>query len=400
MAIVTSKGNRMLLVLFILVGIAGAAIWFMRETLEQGAPSLPGTASSSGGAANKTDARQLSSVGSAGTSAVSGQTASSAGNKTVAAGMPSAVPGAASGKPAAMPGTAASVTPPPALFPDATESALPAAEDIPELRASPVQPTFVDDLAVFLVQNYWPRGAHPAAVKSGISTVSLKWANLRYGAEGRGLALSREDPVRGRAAILRYTLKPGVLQTLYAADVERFMQAMAEEADRRMVKMRNAERQLTSAEKKELYSLYAAQAQSLSAAIAAYVADSGMPARVAALASAEQAVYEANTAYIDSMAAHEEVKDSKDSRAVATALQRMEHMARIYQTSIQARVRLRDELESSMGQKAEARMLGGDTLVYCAQWLYRRGAGQEAVLRAASGILADLAGRFASAARK
>ena len=420
MAASRSSGGNRVWVLFILLGIAAAAAWFMRETVEHGAPQLPGLASSNGSAANRTGRGPEAPSGPTSPSTVGGQTVPSGRDQTAPGDMSPALPGVASGTPTDASGSTPGRAPQTAAAsPGGTPSSLSATGSdpysagsdpysagsdlsgaaIPELHESPVQATFVDDLAVFLVQNYWPKGTHPSAVRRGISTVSMKWANLRYGAEGRGLTLSREDPARGRMAILRYAMKPGILQVLYAADAHRLIDAMAEAADRRIVKLRNTERPLTPSEKSELYAIYAAQARALAAAIATYAADAGMPSRVLALDKAEQAVYEANTAYIESMAAYEEAKDAKDARAAA-AQQRMEQAATAYQESIQTRVAIRTDLESAMGQKAEARSLGGDTLVYCAQWLYRRGAGQEDVFQAASGILADLAGRFAGAAKK
>ena len=65
---------------------------------------------------------------------------------------------------------------------------------IPPIKAdSTVTPRFVSDLAEFLVNAYYPKGTHPAAGASGISTLGLKSLNLRYGGALVGLNKPVDD---------------------------------------------------------------------------------------------------------------------------------------------------------------------------------------------------------------
>jgi hypothetical protein len=38
---------------------------------------------------------------------------------------------------------------------------------------------FINDLARFLADNYWPAGTHPSARGQAASTADIKWANLK-----------------------------------------------------------------------------------------------------------------------------------------------------------------------------------------------------------------------------
>jgi hypothetical protein len=110
-----------------------------------------------------------------------------------------------------------------------------------------VRPAFVDDIAMFLAQNYWPKGTHPSAKNSGITTASLRWANLRYGAELRSL--------NGRQAVLHYVLNLATVSNLYAMYADSFVASLARGAETRSVGEGDARRFLTSAEKKEMFSI-------------------------------------------------------------------------------------------------------------------------------------------------
>jgi hypothetical protein len=64
-----------------------------------------------------------------------------------------------------------------------------------------VRPTFIDDLANWLVDNYVPAGGRGGRGSIGIDIQS---ANARYGTGMKGLAWSGDDLSAGRAEALRY----------------------------------------------------------------------------------------------------------------------------------------------------------------------------------------------------
>ncbi len=405
----TSRGGiGVIFVLLLLAAVGAAAFWVMRETLDKGAPSLPGFL------ANATSG--LTSPAKTGTEpaaprGVAPMPGPQAATPPVTPPMAQAQPGAAPAAPAPGQSPAEQGTEPAASGTDGQNAGTPfiagGGDDLtmPVNRAalpkvtedSVVRLAFVDDLAAFLAGNYWPRGTHPSAVRSGISTVSVKWANLRYGGELQGMRRG-DDLARARASVLRYVLTPSMLEGLYTLYIERFTAGLEAAADARRVGPAGKERALTPAEKKEMLQLYAAQARGLGAAINVYLADGAMRGRVEALHAAENAVNEANRAYMESAGAYDEAREAK-APGLDAAKTRMDKDAAVYQRAIQTRERTREDLVRAMKGGA-SRTAGDDTLVYVASWLNRRGTGNPEALRAAAAVLQKAGGRLAGAAKE
>lgn len=260
-----------------------------------------------------------------------------------------------------------------------------------------VRPAFVDDIAAFLAQNYWPKNTHPSARRSGITTASLQWANLRYGAELRDLDGRRGDPGSARRAILGYILNPAAVGRIYDLYADGFTAALRQEADKRLVGEGNGKRALTAAEKKEMFGIYAGYASRVAAALDNYAADSTMPQKVEAYAEAEKIVQDANRAYMESMLAFEEASLGTDRANTNAARLRMDKEAATYQKRVRERETTRDSLVSAMSKGKAGR---DDTLVYAAFWAYRRGADSAPSLRACAKALGDMGTKLNAASRQ
>ena len=279
------------------------------------------------------------------------------------------------------------------LVPGAIESPPPAARE-----DAVVRPAFVNDIAKFLAQNYWPKNTHPSARNSGITTASLQWANLRYGADLRGADGRQGDSRGARHAVLNYVLKPPAIDRIYGLYADGFVAALKQEANRRTVGEGNGKRPLSEQEKKEMLGLYANFATRIANALENYAADATMPAKVQAYSQAEQAVQEANRIYLESMVAHEEAAESRDKAKVVAAQLRMDKDAATYQKRVREREAARSALVEGMSKKQNG--YGDDTLVYTAFWAYRRGENSASSLRACSKALGDMSAKLAGAARK
>ena len=261
-----------------------------------------------------------------------------------------------------------------------------------------VRPDFINDIAGFLAKNYWPKNTHPSARNSGITTASLQWANLRYGADLRGADGSQSDSRSARRAVLNYVLKPMAVDRIYSLYADGFIAALKQEADKRTVGEGNGKRLLSEQEKKEMFGLYANFAVRIAGALESYAADPTMPTKVQTYSQAEQAVQEANRIYLESMVAHEDAAESKDKARVVAAQLRMDKDAATYQKRVREREATRDVLIESMGKMQKG--YGDDTLVYTAFWAYRRGKDSASSLRACSKALNDMGAKLAAAARK
>ena len=258
-----------------------------------------------------------------------------------------------------------------------------------------VRLVFVEDLAAFLVLNYWPRGAHPAATRSGISTVSLQWANLRYGAEMPGITGGEGNPSRARSRVLSYVLTPSVVNALYGMYAERFLVALKTRSDMRIVGEPGSERYLTSAEKKEMLRIYASYASQIGNALNRYTADPAMPGRVRLYTNAADAVEIARRAYLECVDAYEAIRHGGGRQQINRTRAAVEQAAGTYQKSIVRREEAKNNLIKAMGGKAES----GDTLVYVASWAARRGEGSKEGLRTCGDVILSMVDKLAGAAR-
>lgn len=404
------SSSGIIIALITLLAAAAFALWFLRETLDKGSPSLPaipGLTSSNNNATSDAASNRVRSP----LSPILGPGGESVQPQTNPQGASQGTPGFPQ-SPAA-PGAAAQAPPQP------QPSAPPKAQASPSQVLLPFSPqegpgpevtaghqgegsfigiTFITDLAQFLTENYWPKGTHPSARSGGISTVSLKWANMRYGADLKGFP-RQGDPMQVRTAVLNYVLQVSTVERLYSTHADRFVTALNTAAAEHKVGGRGHERTLTPAEKQEMFSIYATQARGLAAALKTYAGDSAMRGRVETLLQAEQAVYTANMVYLDTMADHERAQDERKKDAIGTAKTAMDSASKEYQARIQARGRAQDALEKAMGSSAAARALGDDTLVYTAAWAYRRGEAKIPALRALAAILDSTAARLASEAK-
>lgn len=266
----------------------------------------------------------------------------------------------------------------------------PVSQSAPAGEDAVVRPAFVDDIATFLAQNYWPRGTHPSAKSGGITTASLRWANLRYGAELRSLD--------GRQAVLHYVLNPATVGRLYTMYADSFVSSLARGAEVRSVGEGSARRFLTSDEKKEMFSIYSSYAARVSGALERYAATAGMAAKVEAYAESETLVEEANKIYIESVIAYENSVEGNDNNVVTTARLKRDKEAATYQK----RIREREAAHKSLVTAMSGGKPGGgssDTLVYVAFWAYRRGADSAPALKACAKALSDMSAKLSATAK-
>ncbi|MDL2210341.1 hypothetical protein LJC26_06015 [Desulfovibrio sp. OttesenSCG-928-O18] len=417
MAATKSKGpGTVLLVLIVLLAIAGGSAWFIHSILSGEEAAAPGVTAEGGQPGEGSPGQNTPS----GMVFPGGQTAPGQeipGQAVSGEAVPGQVPPGQVSPGQTVPGQLAENAPQPdaasggLLEPDTSEPGqgstrnmllVPGAIEQPAPAAredAVVRPAFVNDIAAFLAQNYWPRNSHPSARRAGITTVSLRWANLRYGAELQGLEGRGSDPAVARKAVLGYVLNPAAIGRIYDLYAEGFVSALAREAERRAVGEGAAKRFLTMPERKEMFTIYAGYAGRVASALEKYAADSGMAARVEAYAKAAQAVEDANRAYMESMIAYEEAAERGPKAAASAARLKMDKDAATYQKRIRERETKRETLVAAMSRDNKATISGGDTLVYVAFWAYRRGTDSAPALRACAKALGDMSGKLTAAAK-
>ena len=242
----------------------------------------------------------------------------------------------------------------------------------------------VQDLARFLAANYWPAGTHPMAKARGISTAGIKWANHRYGGQLHGFSTGHDNPALERQHVLQYVFMPSMLKALYGLYDNRFYEAMRAEAG--LQKRGENNTPLSPAQTAEMFGIYSGMAKDLAGAVRAYADTPHIRPLVAAYAKATDNAAAA-------FARHSE------SREHADAITRSE-AAEAYRQALRERERARETLAAAMRRSGAGRSIDSESLVYTAQWMYRRGENSRAALDALAGILEDCAGRFAGLERE
>ena len=242
----------------------------------------------------------------------------------------------------------------------------------------------VQDLARFLAENYWPAGTHPMAGEHGISTAGVKWANTRYGGQLRGFEAGSDDSAQTRKRVLNYVLMPSMVRALYGLYDDRFYESLQSEAAAQ--KRGPGKSPLAPAQMAEMFGIYSGMAANLAGAVRAYVHTPHLRPLVAAYAQASQETAAAYAAYTE-------------SRDHANAIRQSE-TAQAYQNALKHREQAKSTLASAMRRGGAGQGLDADSLVYTAQWLYRRGDQSAPALSALAEILDDCALRLSALARE
>lgn len=239
----------------------------------------------------------------------------------------------------------------------------------PARRDSVMGPGFIDDLALFLADNYWPEGTHPLARSGGVSTAGLRWANTRYGMLLHGFHVDHGRLRQERARVLRYVFMPSMLNGLYSLYAERFFTALEDQALARRDGQQGFA--FTNAQVADMFAAYAGMAAGLAGCVDAY--QSGPEAKQLAREYAES----------DELA-HAAYRRFSNSMQSETAI--IQAYARQYQDAIMRRELKRTALASTLRRNGDTRGLDEDSLVYAAMWLHRRGQHKEAAVSALAGI--------------
>lgn len=261
-------------------------------------------------------------------------------------------------------------------------------EDAGRKDDSVVQVAFINDLAAWLKQGY-------AANSSGLLTVNLQEANLRYGVGMRGLAWIGEDLPAGRSAALAHVYTRDMLYSLYNLYIDRFMDAVE-----RSLEEPSGNRQLTPRQKNSFYARYAREFRGLSGTLQGIAALSGFSARMDDLRRSAQNVVRANSRYSELVFARDAAQERGENARVAGLQEQVAEAGRIYQQAVVSREQSRDALALAIKKNGDARRLDNDTVLFVAAWVDRRvrshPAKMDATLQAAT-LFLDLAQRFEAA---
>ena len=260
-----------------------------------------------------------------------------------------------------------------------------------------VTPRFITDLAEFLVAGYYPKGTHPAAGNGGISNISLKSLNMRYGGGLVGLNKPVDDPVERRRFVLQYVMMPSMIRALYALYADTFISTMAAEgAKLRRTPQDGQPRGLSPREQAEMFGIYSADVRTLSAIVRACAADREISKHVRAYWDAERATLDADLAFQNAQEARE-LTSTDGAGNVTQAKDAADKAGLAYRNAVIKRENARSALISVLRGHPGVRGLGDDQMLYAVAWVERRLNEMPNALNALGAIcyiLDNLAGRM------
>lgn len=257
-----------------------------------------------------------------------------------------------------------------------------------------VLPAFIKDLARAMAQSYYPAGSHPEAGKSGISVLTLKGLNMRYGLGFYGFNVSAGNPQNARRAIFTYIMNPDMLNGLYALYADSLVGELSFEADRVTRDVRGHKRGLEPSEKADMFRLYARKARALSAGLAASC-ESGVENRLNAYQEAVRASAQANSKYVDATVEYEAA--TMDGKNTSLVLEKRDKAGAVYQRAMQRQSAARKDVLLFARKVARDSSLSDDTLLYALSWGQRRlrsGSNSRECVQTMARILDNLATRF------
>ncbi|MDR2051372.1 MAG: hypothetical protein LBQ63_06340 [Deltaproteobacteria bacterium] len=249
---------------------------------------------------------------------------------------------------------------------------------------------FVQDLALFLAENYWPRGTHISARNGDSSTVSVSALNQRYGLELIGFKLprsggGRRDYARDRRLVLNYVFTPSMIRALTHLYADRLADSLISCA-RRQVRTRGGKKaNLTLGEISAMLRFYGDYARSAGLALAAYVEEERAPAYMWELSRLEAESSRLGGEMFEARSDLELTKERGRSEEIQEAAAALAGAERDYSLLMQELRGTREEVVEFMSRGQSGRKIEDENFLYLAAWAARRGPEAADSLRAVAG---------------
>lgn len=282
-----------------------------------------------------------------------------------------------------------------------------------------VTPYFVQDLAKYVVSNYYPPKTVDNRIPQGINKVNFKSINARYGLELTGLRPTNKSLQKARDEILQYVMDPKTLQQVYDEHQEIFIKEIIDCA-------KNTQKVFIGQDgEKEKRGLDCYHIKEMLKLNSAYLHDVAQIFEVIAnkrktisqlikeyLQSVQEAVH-VNYLYNQAKNRYELLLQEKESKGKEISVNQFQEKidqvrmhknvaAQKYKQSIQKRESLRKELISKICQEGNNIDLENHEVLYIAEWVHRRlkeGENSPAI-RVAADVLHDLAQQFREKAQE
>lgn len=249
-----------------------------------------------------------------------------------------------------------------------------------------VRPGFVEDLAEYAVDRYYPQGTHPDAEDSGVVKLTLKGLNMRYGLEMTGLRHLSEDVVEARNEILGYVLRSSILDVAYELYAEQFVRSVVAEAEQTTKDYltdegTTVEKAMTPEQIKGMLARYSERMLEYSSLFRSLAGTQNLFELTQQFQDAQEKALTAHSEFIAALNNYRELKElSEDPEVeepiapadVQRAKEQMDEAGNYYSETVQAREQAKEALVQNVcGNLGPDRPEDSECL-YAAQWFHRR----------------------------
>lgn len=221
---------------------------------------------------------------------------------------------------------------------------------------------FVRDLAAFLARAYHPAGTRDNLSNRGVTTMTFKRLNMRYGVDLTGLDVDAKDSAIGRDQALSHLMSPIVLRLAFDILADPFVEELAAQAANQSREFTNgsgyAARTLRDGHVREMLKLHAALVNDAGKIFRTYAS---RPNLVSAMRRYFQAVEAVNAAY----------GKYADREAVSAPQAELDAISVEIQNAIKTRDTMRANLMKGAAPGSGSMLTDGDALDIAA-WIYRR----------------------------
>ncbi|SHJ65997.1 hypothetical protein [Halodesulfovibrio aestuarii] len=236
-----------------------------------------------------------------------------------------------------------------------------------------VQPSFIADLSHLLVNSYHPKGSHPAASKEAKLLLDAKVINVHYGIEMTGLSWSGDDLAIGRRSVMRYALRPSMINALYALYKQRFIDAIDTDLTNIKRSFDGSERPLTQAERNSFYHLTAKQLRATAGVLKSCAKINSAMSDISAWLQAERDVLTANQKFQTALHDYQVSKNMNATQSVTDAAEmKMKAEGVAYEKAIRDREAYKAALASMIRKYKWTKNQDDETNLYIASWVFRR----------------------------
>ena len=236
-----------------------------------------------------------------------------------------------------------------------------------------VLPSFITDLSHLLVNSYHPKGSHPAAKKESKLLLDAKVINVHYGIEMTGLSWSGDDLAIGRRSVMRYALRPTMINALYALYKQRLIDAINSDINTVERSFNGTERTLTPEERSTFYALTAKQLRATAGVIKSCAKINSSLSDISTWLQSERDVLAANQRFQSALHDYQVSRDMDATQSVTDAAEsKMKAEGAAYEKAIRDREAYKVALANMIRKYKWTKAQDDDTNLYIASWVFRR----------------------------